>query len=63
MRNSDKIFNEIMDTFEQFKLNAKKYRDKNIKAAAQRARKASSRLDKLFKEYRRVTVEEARDSK
>ena len=52
-----------METFERFRTNAEKYKIKGVKAAAKRARKCSIKLTKLLREYRRVTVKEARTKK
>lgn len=57
---SDDILAEIQEEWEEFIVDAVKYRDKTVSAAAGRARKASSNLTALFKEYRKATVEETR---
>lgn len=57
---SDDILAEIQEEWEVFIVDAVKYRDKATSAAAGRARKASSNLTTLFKEYRKATVSETR---
>ena len=49
-----------MEFSEQFATNALKYDRTGNKSAARRARKASSELNRLFKEYRKLTIEETR---
>ena len=60
VKESDKIFGEILPLLDSFKVDAQKYAMKQTKAAALRARKVSSALTRLFKEYRAATIEETR---
>lgn len=57
---SDDVLEEIQEEWEEFIVNAVKYRDKETSAAAGRSRKATGNLTKLFKEYRKKTIEETR---
>ena len=59
-KKSSAILNKIMEFSEQFAVNALKYDKTGNKSAARRARKASSELNRLFKEYRKLTIEETR---
>ncbi|MEG2665490.1 MAG: histone H1 [Bacteroidales bacterium] len=55
MENLMKQINEQLEAFSQ---NASAYVEKSNKAAAGRARKASLELTKLFKEFRKSSIEE-----
>jgi len=55
---SSDLFEQINEKINEFLANALKYKDKEVHAAAARARKNSSELTALFKEYRRVTIAE-----
>jgi len=54
MANSQEIFEQIKDLFEQFEEN----HNGTTKAAKSRARKAMGELKKLVTDYRKVSVEE-----
>ena len=54
MANSQEIFEQIKDLFEQFEEN----HNGTTKAAKSRARKAIGELKKLVTDYRKVSVEE-----
>ncbi len=56
MKSTD-LLSEILVEFDNFKLNAAK---ENNKAAKQRARKSTLKLSKMFKQYRELTIEEAK---
>jgi phosphohistidine phosphatase SixA len=55
---SKDTFGKIQEVYGQFLKEANAHIDKNCKSCARRARTASSKLDKLLKEYRKETVEE-----
>lgn len=57
-RSSEELFEPIMEQVNEFVDNATKYKEKSVVAAAARARKNTSVLTKLFKEYRKATNEE-----
>jgi hypothetical protein len=54
----DKLLENILDELRSFKSNAEIHRDKGTKAAGARARKGSLALTKLFKEYRKLSIQE-----
>ena len=54
------IFDQINAQIELFQENADAQVEKNNKAAGTRARKAALELSKLLKEFRKVSVEEAK---
>ena len=54
----DEVYDEITDLYAEFKFNHDRYRDKNVKAAALRARKNLGDIKKLVTEYRQASVEE-----
>ena len=54
----DRIYDEITELYAEFMFNQDKYRDKNVKAAALRARKSLGDIKKLVTEYRKASVEE-----
>jgi hypothetical protein len=54
MANSQEIFEQIKDLFEQFEEN----HNGTTKAAKSRARKAIGEIKKLVTDYRKVSVEE-----
>jgi hypothetical protein len=54
MANSNELFNQMKDLFEEFE---KEHND-TTKASKTRARKAIGELKKLVTEYRKVSVEE-----
>lgn len=56
----NKLMNQINEQLEAFKSNAEAFCVKGNKAAAARARKASLELTKLFKEFRKASIEEAK---
>lgn len=57
----NELMNQINEQLEAFKSNAEAYAVKGNKAAAARARKASLELTKLFKEFRKVSIEESKN--
>ena len=54
------LVDQINAQMELFAVNAAAQVDKNNKAAGTRARKAALELTKLLKEFRKVSVEEAK---
>ncbi len=54
------LIEKINAEFETFSSEASAQADKGNKAAGTRARKAALELSKLFKEFRKVSVEEAK---
>ena len=59
-KKSSAILEKLDGLFKNFMVNATKYNEKGVKAAAQRARKVSSEINRLLKEYRKLTIEETR---
>lgn len=55
-----KLVDQIKEQINVFVENADAQANKGNKAAGTRARKASLELAKLFKEYRKVSIEEAK---
>ncbi|MDE6120524.1 MAG: histone H1 [Muribaculaceae bacterium] len=53
----ESLINQINEAFETFKADAALQQEKNNKAAGTRARKASLELEKLMKEFRKVSLE------
>jgi len=60
MKSEQTLICEIIQETETWKVNALAWREKGNKAAAQRARKASSELSKLLKEWRKANLDESR---
>ena len=56
--NSNKIYNDIKELWEEFDSNHNTFADKGTKAAAGRARKAIGEIKKLVTDYRKASVEE-----
>ena len=54
------LVSKINENIEAFKLNAEAQVEKGNKAAGARARKAALELMKLLKEFRKVSVEDAK---
>ena len=54
------LVNQIKEQIDVFMANADLQVEKNNKAAGTRARKAALELSKLLKDFRKVTVEEAK---
>ena len=54
------LVNQIKEQIDVFMANADLQVDKNNKAAGTRARKAALELSKLLKDFRKVSVEEAK---
>ena len=56
----EKTFAQISELFDQFSKDASLQVEKGNKAAGTRARKAALELSKLLKDFRKVSVEEAK---
>ena len=56
----DEVYDEITDLYAEFMFNHDRYRDKNVKAAALRARKNLGDIKKLVTEYRKASVDQTR---
>ena len=56
----NELMPQINEQLEVFKQNFTAYSEKGNKAAGARARKASLELTKLFKEFRKVSIEEGK---
>ena len=56
----DEVYDEITELYGEFIYNHDRYRDKNVKAAALRARKNLGDIKKLVTEYRKASVEQTR---
>lgn len=54
------LFEKISTEIETFKAESESLIEKGVKAAGPRARKSSLELEKLFKEFRKVSVEAAK---
>ena len=54
------LVNQIKEQIDVFMANAELQVEKNNKAAGTRARKAALELSKLLKDFRKVSVEEAK---
>ena len=54
------LFEKINAEIETFKAEAESLTEKGIKAAGPRARKSTLDLEKLLKEFRKVSVEESK---
>ncbi len=57
----EELVNKIKAQFEAFGTDADLQVEKNNKAAGTRARKASLDLEKLLKEFRKVSVEQSKN--
>ena len=56
----NELLTQIQDVYAAFSIDAALQIEKNNKAAGTRARKASLELEKLMKEFRKVSVEAAK---
>ena len=55
-KKAGKLLKQIEEEFETFKENAEQFVDNGNAAAARRARKATSNMAKMGKEFRKVSV-------
>ena len=58
MSNSETLYNEMNNLWEDFQENHRKFVEKGTKAAGGRARKAIGEIKKLVTDYRKSSVEE-----
>jgi hypothetical protein len=63
IRSTDELYPLIKEEIEEFEDNSSKFQEKGIASAASRARKNTTILAKLFKEYRAATVAEVKAAK
>lgn len=56
----ESLINAINEAYEAFRADAVLQQEKNNKAAGTRARKASLELEKLMKEFRKVSLEQSK---
>ncbi|TCN67645.1 histone H1 [Acetobacteroides hydrogenigenes] len=54
------LLNQIKEQIALYSENAEAYSTKNSKAAGARARKATLELTKLFKEFRKLSIEDSK---
>jgi hypothetical protein len=54
------LIEKINSEFESFKTESESLSEKGVKAAYPRARKSTLELEKLLKEFRKVSVEESK---
>lgn len=57
---SNQVFAQIKEQWEIFEDNHRKFKEKGVKAAAGRARKAIGEIKKLVTEYRKFSVTESK---
>lgn len=60
MSKTEQLYTEMSELFDEFKNNHESFKEKGVKAAAQRARKAIGAIKKLITEYRKASVEESK---
>ena len=60
MANSNELYEQIEECFEDFQANHKTFINKGNKAAGERARKAIGEIKKLVTAYRQASVSEAK---
>ena len=56
----ESLINAINEAYEAFRADAVLQQEKNNKAAGTRARKASLELEKLMKEFRKVSLDKSK---
>ena len=54
------LIEKINAEFETFKTESESLTDKGVKAAGARARKSTLELEKILKEFRKVSIEESK---
>lgn len=54
------ILETITSEFQKFETDSKEQSEKGNKAAGSRARKSALELSKLFKEFRKISIEESK---
>ena len=60
MANSNELYEQIEELFEDFQSNHKVFSEKGNKAAGGRARKAIGEIKKLVTDYRQTSVSESK---
>lgn len=60
-RNSKVVFAEMKECVEILLAEGEKWVEKDVKSAAAKTRKATSKLEKLGKEFRKLSVAEAKE--
>ena len=60
MSNTNELYEQIEELFEDFQHNHKTFNEKGTKAAGGRARKAIGEIKKLVTDYRKASVAEAK---
>ena len=60
MANSNELYEQIEELFEDFQSNHKVFSEKGTKAAGGRARKAIGEIKKLVTDYRKASVTESK---
>ena len=60
MAKTDRVYDELVEFWEQFQENHRNFDEKGNKAAAARARKAIGEIKKLVTEYRKASVSESK---
>ena len=60
MAKTDRVYDELVEFWEQFQENHRNFDEKGNKSAARRARKAIGSIKKLVTEYRQASVSETR---
>ena len=58
--NSNEIYNNIKELWEEFDSNHNSFADKGTKASAGRARKAIGEIKKLITDYRKASVSDCK---
>lgn len=56
----EKLLEQINEQLESFKKDSESFIQKSNQAAGRRARKATSELTKLFKEFRKLSISESK---
>ena len=60
MANSNELYEQIEELFEDFQHNHKTFSEKGNKAAGGRARKAIGEIKKLVTDYRKASISESK---
>ena len=60
MANSNELYEQIEECFEDFQQNHRKFSEKGVKAAGSRARKAIGEIKKLVTSYRQASISESK---
>ncbi len=60
-RDSKVVMDEMMDVWESVQADVELWKEKGTKAAAGRIRKATSAMEKLGKEFRKLSIAEGKE--